>query len=70
MRLDWGDRFERDMADLPANVRKTALKQLGRLRDNPAHPSLHLRKLHGTGLHEANINMKYHSCCRSRAIWR
>lgn len=52
--------FDGDYARLPGAVRERVDKQLALLLDNPHHPSLRLKKLHGTNdLWELRVTRGY-----------
>ena len=58
MRFVITKRFEEAYRVLPDNLKKKADKALRLLADNPAHPSLHLKKVQGVqGIWEARVDI-------------
>ncbi len=58
--LETSEGFRKDYKDLPAEIQKKLEKQLRFLLENPAHPSLKVHPIRGTGgIFEAYIDMSY-----------
>jgi mRNA-degrading endonuclease RelE of RelBE toxin-antitoxin system len=52
--------FVRDYRNLPSNIQKLIDKQIGRLIENPRHPSLQTKKMEGhKSIMEARITLEY-----------
>lgn len=52
--------FEKDFKRLPRMMQRQAEEALGRLAEDPRHPSLHTKKMEGTeGIWEARISRAY-----------
>jgi mRNA interferase RelE/StbE len=51
--------FLKDYRALPDEIQKRVDKQLALLLENPAHPSLRLKKLRGTQIFEIKITKGY-----------
>ncbi len=65
LRLVASHRFLSDYADLPQETRHYVDRALRCLAENPGHPPLRLRKLHGfEGTWEARISKAYRLTCR------
>lgn len=66
-------RFWRLFADLPAETQEEAKRAYRLFRDNPAHPSLHFKKLEGEdGIYSIRVGLGYRAMAAvrgSRAVW-
>jgi len=52
--------FDKDIGNLPPNIKKLLEKQLGFLMDDPFHPSLKTEKIDKKrGIWAARVNIKY-----------
>lgn len=47
MTFEHTERFKRDFQSLPESIQQRAEKQLERFLENPRHPSLGIKKMHG-----------------------
>jgi addiction module RelE/StbE family toxin len=60
MKIVWTPLFERDFHALPKNLQARVEKTLRLIAENPRHPSLWAKKMHGAGdVWEASISMTY-----------
>ena len=60
MRIQSTRSFRRDYGRLSANIKTSVNKQLALLQNNPRHPSIQLKRMHGTsGIWEAWITRSY-----------
>jgi mRNA-degrading endonuclease RelE of RelBE toxin-antitoxin system len=60
MRVRYSQRFLRQYASAPAEVRKAIEKQCGFLLENLSHPSLHAKKYdEALGLWQARVNRNW-----------
>jgi len=60
MKVAFTKPFMKDYQGLPENIRKQIDEQIGRLLDNPRHPSLRLKKMEGhPSIWEARISQDY-----------
>ncbi|MCL4234540.1 MAG: type II toxin-antitoxin system RelE/ParE family toxin [Deltaproteobacteria bacterium] len=60
MRIVFSDRFVRDYAGLPRELRARIDKQIEMLASNPDHPSLDLKKMSGvTGIWRVKVTGGY-----------
>jgi mRNA interferase RelE/StbE len=60
MKVFTTEQFDRDIKDLPTNLRRTADRLLALLVANPGHPSLRIKKLSGeTGAWEIRLSRGY-----------
>lgn len=59
--LETSERFEQAYEILPLNIRKKVAKAMQLLAENPRHPSLQTKPVHGIrGVYEARIDRSYH----------
>jgi hypothetical protein len=65
--------FRRELAKLPANVRRQATTAYGWFRTNPNHPGLHFKKVHPSlPIYSARINDDYRAVGQMRSngmVW-
>lgn len=59
MNLTFSKPAEKDYRDLPQNIQNKADKQFAFLLINYRHPSLHARKMSGSDIFEARIDIHY-----------
>ena len=60
MQIERANRFKKAFKSLPKEIQQKALEQIQRLVENPAHPSLRLKKIKGTErVWEISVTMNY-----------
>lgn len=60
MKIIWTPPFERAFQNLPQEIQAQAEKALALLFENPRHPSLRVKKMHGVkDLWEARVSRSY-----------
>jgi mRNA-degrading endonuclease YafQ of YafQ-DinJ toxin-antitoxin module len=59
-KVETSERFEQDFVRLPLDIRKKVAKAMRLLAENPRHPSLRAKPVHGiTGVFEARVDVSY-----------
>lgn len=53
------ERYKREFAELPPEIKARAKKQLALFVQNPRHPSLQTEKMEGFGIWKGRITQKY-----------
>jgi len=60
VRIQAYERFKKLYRNLPASIRRKALRQIRRIAKNPHHPSLQIKKMKGTAdIWEARVDLQY-----------
>jgi mRNA-degrading endonuclease YafQ of YafQ-DinJ toxin-antitoxin module len=59
-KVETSERFEQDYVHLPIDIRKKVAKAMRLLAENPRHPSLRAKPVHGiAGVFEARVDVSY-----------